>query len=98
MENFTNAVWRLTKKIPRGRVATYAAIARALEKPHASRAVGNALNKNLHHGVPCHRVVRSDGSIGGFAQGSGAKKRLLEKEGVVIKDERVSSGMLLHKL
>jgi methylated-DNA-[protein]-cysteine S-methyltransferase len=83
-------VFLLVRKIPRGRVSTYKAMARALGRPRAYRAVGNALN--LSPGmpkVPCHRVVRSDGRVGGFAGGSEKKIRLLKKEGVEVRNDRV---------
>ena len=59
-------------------------------KPGAARAVGNALNKNPFRDVPCHRVVRSDGSVGGFARSPGAKIALLRREGVRIEHNRVN--------
>lgn len=89
--SFTLAVWKMATKIPRGRVMTYASLAKALNKPKAARAVGNALNKNPHWPkVPCHRVVCSDGRVGGFADGSGRKVKLLEKEGV-----RIEKGFII---
>ena len=57
---------------------------RAVGSPKSARAVGNAMNKNKNREVPCHRVVRSDGSIGGFAFGSEKKTEMLKKEGVEI--------------
>jgi O-6-methylguanine DNA methyltransferase len=63
---------------------TYAQVALAIGRPAAVRAVGNALNKNpFAPQVPCHRVVKSDGSLGGFAHGPRAKQALLKNEGVV---------------
>lgn len=89
--SFHEAVWKATKRIPRGKVATYGIIARLVGKPKAARAVGNALNKNPYAPiVPCHRVVRSDGSIGGFASGSRKKAALLAKEGVSLRAGKVS--------
>lgn len=77
---------RRVGKIPRGRVTTYSALARALGRPGAARAVGNALNKNPHLGaVPCHRVVRSDGRVGGYARGAKKKAALLRAEGVIMR-------------
>lgn len=82
---FNERVWELCKKVPSGYVTTYQELARAVET-RAYRAVGNALNKNPHAPVvPCHRVVKSDGTLGGFAHGCEAKEALLKKEGVVIK-------------
>jgi O-6-methylguanine DNA methyltransferase len=88
---FNQAVWAATKKIPKGKVATYGVIAKMIRRPKASRAVGNALNKNPYAPqVPCHRVVRSDGSIGGFASGPKKKIALLTKEGVKISNNKVA--------
>lgn len=76
-------VYDLLVKIPEGKVTTYGDIAKALGSPHASRAVGRILNKNPNPVVvPCHRVVMSDGCIGGYAFGKAMKKGLLEKEGL----------------
>mgnify|MGYP001565177306 FL=1 len=85
---FAEKVWAATQRIPKGKVATYKDIARAIGAPRAFRAVGNALNKNPDtHRTPCHRVVRSDGSVGGYA--SGAKKKIawLKSEEVRITGE-----------
>ncbi len=67
--------------IPRGETRTYAQVAASIGRPRAYRAVGNALNANPFPVlVPCHRVVRSDGRIGGYAYGAAAKRRLLKLE------------------
>lgn len=83
---FQQKVYELVRKVPLGRVTTYKEIGKALGKDgNIYRAIGQALNKNpFYPEVPCHRVVASDGSLGGFAQGSEAKKKLLENEGIVI--------------
>ena len=87
--NFNDRVYSICKEIPEGKVSTYKEIAKALHSK-AYRAVGNALNKNPYApAVPCHRVVNSDGRVGGFADGTIAKIRLLRKEGVVIKAGKV---------
>lgn len=89
--DFQNAVWHACKKIPRGRVSTYAELAKAVGKPKAARAVGNALNANPHAPcVPCHRVVRSNGAVGGFAHGAKKKINMLEKEGIRIKNRKIA--------
>lgn len=78
---FTRAVLRQTAKIPYGQVRSYEWLARKLGKPRAARAVGNALAKNpIPVIIPCHRIVRSDGSIGGYALGRAWKKKLLDLE------------------
>lgn len=86
---FQKDCWELLKLIPKGRVTTYAAIARALNSK-AYRAVGQAMNKNPHPVlVPCHRVVASTGDLHGYAYGLKKKQDLLESEGVVIKEGRI---------
>jgi|SRR3989338_228648 len=93
MTNFQEKVYRATTRIPRGRVATYADIARAIGRPRAVRAVGQALHKNPHAPrVPCHRVVASDGRLHGFAGGLHKKARFLRAEGVEVKNGRVDLG------
>lgn len=82
--NFRQKVWALTARIPRGRVATYADLAKALNS-RAYRAVGQALHHNPYApAVPCHRVVGSDGRLTGFAGGLHKKARLLKQEGIAI--------------
>jgi len=76
--------------IPAGRVTTYARLALRIGQPRASRAVGNALNKNPDAPlVPCHRVVKSDGSVGGYEFGIDQKIKLLKKEGVIVREGKV---------
>jgi O-6-methylguanine DNA methyltransferase len=85
MKNFKEKVWRACARVPRGRVTTYTEIARAVGAPRAARAVGNALNASPGMPyVPCHRVVKASGKLGGFARGSTEKKKLLEREGVKV--------------
>jgi methylated-DNA-[protein]-cysteine S-methyltransferase len=87
--DFNTRVWEVCKRIPKGKVSTYKEIAKSLNTK-AYRAVGNALNKNPYAPiVPCHRVINSDGRVGGFARGQDAKTALLEKEGIEIKDGKV---------
>jgi methylated-DNA-[protein]-cysteine S-methyltransferase len=84
---FQKKVWNELKKIPRGEVRTYKEIAIKIEKPKAARAVANAcaLNPNPIV-VPCHRVIRSDGGLGGYSGPGGIKQKkdLLENEGLSI--------------
>jgi len=90
LTDFERSVLEIIKLIPRGKVTTYKLIAEALNRPRASRAVGNALNKNpLIHKVPCHRVIKSNGEVGGFALGIEKKMKYLNQEGVVIKNGKV---------
>ena len=73
---FQDQVYAVVKKIPRGKVLTYKEVARRVGRPKAYRAVGNILNGNRDPKVPCHRVIRSDGKIGGYRDGSGEILRL----------------------
>ena len=79
---FQLKVWSYLKKIPRGSVKTYSQVAKAIRKPLAVRAVANAIGKNPYAPkIPCHRVIRSDGSLGGYSGKGGLKtKRLLLKK------------------
>lgn len=78
---FQLAVWQALLDIPEGQKTTYADLARQIGKPDAVRAVGNAIGKNpVAVLVPCHRVVRTDGSLGGYAWGVEVKSRLLAAE------------------
>ncbi len=86
MKSFTERVYDVVRKIPKGETLTYGQVARAIGSPGASRAVGNALNKNRNHDVPCHRVIRSDGSVGGFALGTKKKTAILKEEGAIAPD------------
>ena len=89
---FQKKVYSLCRKIPKGRVSTYKEIGRAIGKRgQIYRAVGAALNKNpFAPKVPCHRVVNSDGRVGGFARGARKKIKLLEKEGVKVKKGKIA--------
>ncbi len=90
-QSFNQKVWNLTKKIPKGKVTTYKILAEKLST-RAYRAVGNAMAKNPYAPkVPCHRVVNSNGEVGNYS-GKGGKKgkiRMLEKEGIKIKNNKV---------
>jgi methylated-DNA-[protein]-cysteine S-methyltransferase len=81
---FQLKVWSYLKKIPKGKVKTYAQVAKAIGKPKAVRAVANAIGKNpFPPKIPCHRVIRSDGKLGGYSAKGGikTKKKLLKNEG-----------------
>lgn len=95
---FERRVWAAVKKIPRGKAATYGAVARAVGRPGAWRAVGNALNKNPFRDVPCHRVVRRNGSAGGYARGTAVKIKLLRGEGVCLRRGKVATSCVLDCL
>lgn len=81
LTEFEKKVYLAVSKIPRGEIRSYKWVAAKIGKPNAYRAVGNALNRNPYIGkVPCHRVIKSDGSIGGFAMGARRKRELLKSE------------------
>ncbi len=85
---FQLKVWKYLKTIPKGKVKTYLDVAKAIGKPRAFRAVANAVGKNPYPPkIPCHRVIRSDGSLGGYSGKGGIKekKRLLNAEKVTLK-------------
>src|SRR5438067_10980534 len=87
--SFAQKVWALTAGVPKGKVTTYADIARKL-KSRGFRAVGGALNRNPYSpAVPCHRVVGSNGSLTGFAMGLNKKAALLAAEGVPMHGRKV---------
>jgi len=82
---FQQKVWTYLRKIPRGSVKTYSQVAKGIGKPLAVRAVANAIGKNPYAPkIPCHRVIRSDGSLGGYSGKGGVKTKsfLLKKEGI----------------
>ena len=84
---FQVKVWVYLRKIPLGSVKTYSQVAKAIGKPHAVRAVANAVGKNPYAPkIPCHRVIRSDGTLGGYSGRGGIKQKLklLRSEKVVI--------------
>lgn len=99
MKQFQSRVLELTSRIPSGKVTTYAEIARSTGKPKAYRAVANALARNPYPiKIPCHRVVRSDGDVGGYASGTKMKVKLLASEGVEIKGNKVPLSKHMFKL
>lgn len=80
---FEKKVWKAASKVPFGKTSSYREIAEHCGRPRAYRAVGNAMGKNpVLLLVPCHRIIKSDGSLGGFSVGLDLKKRLLNLEGV----------------
>jgi O-6-methylguanine DNA methyltransferase len=100
MKDFSIKVLNIVSKIPSGKLMTYSSVAQKAGSSRAYRAVGNILNRNYRERqwqlpvvkgepVPCHRVIRSDGSIGGYALGSTKKEKLLEKEGHVIDKHKI---------
>ena len=88
---FDEQCYALLRRVPRGKVTTYSELAHALGC-RAYRAIGNAMNRNPYAPeVPCHRVVRKDGSVGGFAYGTPKKIKLLKSEGIEINDGKIEN-------
>ncbi|MBI4059597.1 MGMT family protein [Candidatus Giovannonibacteria bacterium] len=83
--NFSKKVLEVVRKIPRGKTLTYKEVTRLAGSPRAYRAVGNILTKNFDPKIPCHRVIRSDGTAGGYNHGVRRKKLLLAREGVSLR-------------
>lgn len=98
--SFEEKVYKLCRSIPKGKVATYGQLARLAGKPKAARAIGYYMrtNEDVPH-TPCHRVVSSDGSLTGYSGRGGiaAKKKMLVKEGVHFKNNKVELGYSLWK-
>jgi O-6-methylguanine DNA methyltransferase len=80
MKSFKEKVFEIVKKIPTGETLMYKEVAQKAGSPKAFRAVGNILNTNYDKNIPCHRVIRSDGKIGGYNRGSDLKAKKLERE------------------
>lgn len=83
MKSFSKAVCQAVEKIPLGKTMTYKQVAEKAGYPRAWRAVGNVLNKNDNQKIPCHRVICSDNTSGGYRFGKKKKIKILRKEGVV---------------
>ena len=84
---FQKKVWNYLKTIRKGTVKSYKQVAIAINKPKSARAVANAIGKNpFAPKIPCHRIIRSDGSLGGYSGKGGlkTKKLLLKKEGIIV--------------
>ncbi len=81
--SFRQKVLHVVSMIPKGTVLTYAAVAERAGYPGAARAVGTVMRLNHDESVPCHRVIRSDGSLGQYNRGDGRKRELLQEEGAI---------------
>ncbi len=96
--NFSQKVFEVVKKIPKGKISTYKNIAIKIKSPNSFRAVGNVLNKNIDfENVPCHRVIKNNGEIGGYVKGQGKKIKLLISEGIIIENKKINIDKFLFK-
>jgi methylated-DNA-[protein]-cysteine S-methyltransferase len=77
---FRNIILKVVSGIPKGKTMSYKKVANLAGSPKAYRAVGNILNKNYDPIIPCHRVINSDGKLGGYNRGVKKKAKLLKKE------------------
>lgn len=94
--SFKDCVFKALKKVPKGKVTTYKALAAAAGKPLAARAVGRILNSNPRPiKIPCHRVIKSDCSLGGYSSGVRKKADLLRKEGIKIKSGKIEKRFII---
>ena len=83
MSEFAEKVLAVVKQIPEGKVMSYKEVAMEAGSPKAYQAVGNILNKNRDPDIPCHRVIRANGRIGGYAFGEQNKIKILHNEGAI---------------
>ena len=97
-KSFNERCYEILKRVPKGKVVTYKSLALALGT-RAYRAVGNAMNKNPYAPVvPCHRVIKSNGEVGGFASGTARKIEMLRSEGVKIKNNTIDLSIYNYKI
>ena len=90
MTSFQSQCYKALKKVPRGKVITYGGLAEMIGRPKAHRAVGSAMNKNpFAPKVPCHRVVKSNGDLGGFSIDTKVKIKRLQEEGVMVSNNKI---------
>jgi len=90
MPSFSNRVYEVVAKIPKGKTLSYKEVAIRAGSPRACRVVGNIMNRHNIKGLPCHRVVGSNGRVGGYKWGIKRKIEILKKEGVKIKNGGVA--------
>ena len=84
MRSFREKVFDIVKKIPKGSVLSYGEVAKRAGNPKAARAVGAILKTNYSPDIPCHRVVRSNGKLGGYNRGAKKKRLILKREGAIL--------------
>lgn len=82
--SFKKSVLEVVKNIPKGEVLSYKEVAKRAGNPKAARAVGRILHNNRNPQIPCHRVIKADGKLGGYNRGVKVKLGLLRKEGIIL--------------
>ena len=88
--NIDQKIYKKLLEVPRGKITTYGDLAKAVGMKNGQRTVGRIMNKNPYPAIiPCHRVIKSDGKVGGYAYGENIKSNMLAKEGIKIKKGKV---------
>jgi len=88
--NLDKKIYKKLLEVPEGKITTYGELAKAVGIKNGQRAVGRIMNKNPYPVIiPCHRVVKSDGKVGGYAYGQHVKINMLSKEGIKIKEDKI---------
>jgi len=88
--NLDKEIYKKLLEVPEGKITTYGELAKAVGFTNGQRAIGRIMNKNPYPVIiPCHRVVKSDGKVGGYAYGKEIKIKILKKEGIKIKDGKI---------
>lgn len=88
--NLDKKIYKKLLEVPKGKITTYGELAKAVGLKNGQRVVGKIMNKNPYPVIiPCHRVVKSDGKVGGYAYGEEIKSDMLTREGIVIKNGKI---------
>ena len=88
--NLDEKIYKKLLEVPKGKITTYGELAKAVGLKNGQRAIGKIMNQNPYPVIiPCHRVVKSDGKVGGYAYGQNIKIKMLTKEGIKIKDDKI---------
>ena len=88
--NLDEKVYRKLLEVPKGKITTYGELAKAVGLKNGQRVIGRIMNKNPYPVIiPCHRVIKSDGKIGGYAYGGDVKSNMLAKEGITIDNGKI---------
>ena len=88
--NLDKKIYKKLLEVPKGKITTYGELAKAVGLKNGQRAIGKIMNKNPYPVIiPCHRVVKSDGNVGGYAYGEEIKSDMLTREGIVIKNGKI---------
>ena len=97
--NLDKKIYKKLCEVPKGKITTYGELAKAVGMKNGQRAVGKIMNKNPYPSIiPCHRVVKSDGKLGGYAYGENVKTTMLAKEGIKISKGKISDfEKIIHR-